>query len=94
MDEKIAYYMSTMDEDRKERALKTLKREGYVPQNATIVTLNKVQQDALAAQMRIESSISDAMEQFKIAKAKYDEHMLMERQAKIVDLSETKGRHM
>lgn len=94
MDEKIAYYMSTMDEDRKERALKTLKREGYVPQNATIVTLNKVQQDALAAQMRIESSISDAMEQFKIAKAKNDEHMLMERQAKIGDLSETKGRHM
>ena len=92
-DEKIKYYMSTIDKDRKERALETLKKEGFIPQNATFGSLNKMQQDALAAQMRIESGISDAIEQFKAAKDEYDKFVLAERQEKLNDLNSNKGRH-
>lgn len=93
-EDKINYYMSTLNKGRQERALDTLKKEGYIPQNATLSNLNPIQQNALEAQMRIEFEISDAIEKFKDAKDEYDKFMLAERQQKLDSLNVNKGKHM
>lgn len=66
------YYMSTIELSKEQRALNTLKKDGYIRADATLDTLSPLEKSALEAQIRTEAQISSSLEEFKKAKEQYD----------------------